>query len=204
MNKKISKRILQGIETKKRLLDCAITLFREKGYHNVTVDEIIEKVNSSKGSFYTHFSNKEDLLYNMVHLLDEVYLDFSEANLKHQSTIDKISLFIHYVFKTIEEKIGLDFITVIYSSQIKDSTSDRFSITPERKYYQILERIIEEGKEKNEIKKELSAEYIITILTTGIRGVIYDWCLSRGTFDLAQYGNEVISMLLHQVKMRSL
>lgn len=164
------------------------------------MDEIIEKENSSKGSFYTHFSNKEELLLNLFYLLEEIYMDFLQMDLRHQNAVQKISLFINYVFKTIEEKIGLDFISVIYSCQIKDSTSHRFSITPERKYYQILEKFIEEGKEKDEIKKDLSAEYIITILTTGTRGVIYDWCLSRGTFDLAQYGSEIINMLLHQVK----
>jgi AcrR family transcriptional regulator len=200
MDKKVSKKVLQGIETKKRLIQCASTLFRERGYHNVTVDEIIEITNSSKGSFYTHFNNKEELLYSLIGLLDEVYLDFFKLDLKYQSSIDRISLFINYSFKTIAEKIGLDFITVIYSSQIKDSTSPRFPMTAERQFYQILKTFIEEGKEKNEIKKELSAEYIIKILTTCCRGVIYDWSLSKGTFDLVKYGSEIISMMLHQVK----
>ena len=200
MDKKISKKVLQGIETKKRLIECAGTLFRERGYHNVTVDEIIEIANSSKGSFYTHFTNKEELLYSMTTLVDEIYLDFLKLDLKHQSSIDKISLFINYSFKTIEEKIGLDFISVIYSSQIKDSTTPRFAMTSERQFYQILMRFIEEGKGTNEIKKELSAEYLIKILTTCCRGAIYDWCMSKGTFDLAQYGSEVISMILNQIK----
>lgn len=200
MNKKVSKKVLQGIETKERLIQCASTLFRERGYHNVTVDEIIEIANSSKGSFYTHFSNKEELLYSLIDLLDEVYVNFFKLDLKYQSSIDRISLFIHYSFKAIEEKVGLDFITVIYSTQIKDSISPRFPMTSERQFYQILEKFIEEGKGKNEIKKELSAEYIIRILTTCCRGAIYDWCLSKGAFDLSQYGSEVISILLQNVK----
>lgn len=201
MSKKISKKVLQGIETKKRLIDCAYTLFREKGYNNVTVDDIIEKANSSKGGFYTHFSNKDEILFSMGYLLDEVYMDFLEMDFKNKCTIDKISLFIDYFFKIVEERIGIDFISVIYSSQIKDSISNRFLITPERKYYQILVQIIEEGKGKNEIKNEFTTEYIVRILTTCIRGVVYDWCFSRGTFAINLYGREVTSFLLQQIKI---
>jgi TetR/AcrR family transcriptional regulator, fatty acid metabolism regulator protein len=199
MNKKFSKRKLQGLETKRRLMNCAITLFRQKGYHHVTVDEIIEQAGSSKGGFYTHFSSKEELLYNLVGMLDEAYLKFLNLDLTGQSTREKISLFVQYVFKTIEEGIGLDFITVIYSAQIKDMAPQKFAVTPERKYYQILEKFINEGKAKKEIQHDLSAEYAIRVLTTGIRGVIYDWCLSSGEFSLVQYGSEFIIMLLHQV-----
>jgi len=108
MDKNIfSKRKLQGLETKRRLMYCAIKLFRENGYHNVTVDEITEKADSSKGGFYTHFSSKEELLYNMVSLLDEVYLEFLEVDFKNLNSIERISLFMQFVFKTIEEKIGI-------------------------------------------------------------------------------------------------
>lgn len=201
MNKKVSKRVLQGIETKKNIINCAKELFREKGYNRVSVDEIIKKANSSKGSFYTHFRSKEELLFNMVPLVDEVYLEFLELNLQPDNTIDKISLFINYVFKTIEDKIGLEFISTIYSTQIKDLASDSFLITSDRKYYQVLLELIEEGKMTNEIKQELSSENMVSILTTCIRGVIYDWCLKKGGFSIVEYGEEVTNIVLNQLRI---
>jgi TetR/AcrR family transcriptional regulator, fatty acid metabolism regulator protein len=198
MNKvKFSKRKLQGQETKRRLMNYAITLFREKGYHNVTVDEIIETAGSSKGGFYTHFSSKEELLYNLVALLDEAYTAFPGLHAGGCSA-EKIAAFIDYVFRTIEENIGLEFIKVIYASQIKDMAPERFAVTPQRKYYQILEKMIQDGLEKQEIRAGVPAEHIIRLLTTGIRGVLYDWCLGSGNFDLARYGKEVTGILLQQ------
>lgn len=55
---KLENKQMRGKKTQKRILETALTLFTEKGYDNDTVDEICEKSNSSKGSFYQHFSSK--------------------------------------------------------------------------------------------------------------------------------------------------
>jgi AcrR family transcriptional regulator len=38
--------------------------FNKKGFNGTSLDEIAEHLNVSKGAFYYHISNKEDLLYN--------------------------------------------------------------------------------------------------------------------------------------------
>ena len=48
--------------SKSALSEKAIELFREKGYDNVSVAMICEACNVTSGSFYHHFSTKEDLL----------------------------------------------------------------------------------------------------------------------------------------------
>ncbi len=199
----MNKRILQGMETKKRIIECARELFKEKGYYSVTVDEIIKNANSSKGSFYTHFKSKEELLFNMIPLADEAYFEFSKMDIKTEKIIDKISLFIQYVFKNIEEQIGLEFISTIYSSQIKDFKTERFLIASERTYYQLLKKAIKEGQENNEIKQEKTPEHIADILTSCVRGVIYDWCLRKGEFNLRTYGMEITNMMLSQIELKN-
>lgn len=198
----MKKRQLQAMETKKRLLSCAYELFREKGYNAVTVDDIINKANSSKGGFYTHFESKEALLFSMAPMADETYSTFLKMDIKAENTIHKISLFIDYVLKMIEEKIGLEFISAIYASQIKDLTTHRAFLSPDRTYYRLIERLIDEAKEKKEISLNMSSVHIATILTTCIRGVIYDWCLKKGEFNLVEYGREIIGMILNQIKYK--
>ena len=196
----MKKRVLQGIETKKRIIECARKLFRDKGYNDVTVEDIIKEANSSKGGFYTHFKTKEELLFNMVPFVDETYDAFLKMDIKSENAIDKIASFIKYVFTNIAEEIGLEFMSAIYASQIKDLKIERFLIASERTYYHVLQTLIEEGQAKNEVKPELSAEHTITIFTSCIRGVIYDWCLHKGEFNLAEYGGQVMDMMLKQIK----
>jgi TetR/AcrR family transcriptional regulator, fatty acid metabolism regulator protein len=197
---KFARRRKQGEETKKRLMETATALFREKGFHNVTVDEIIEKADSSKGGFYNHFSTKEELLFRMTDLLDESYRSYLGQLSGRENPIDKITGFSEYIFTKLSAEIGLEFLSIIYSAQIRDPAFPNFSITPQRTYYQALEGFIEEGKSAGEIRENVPTDLIIRMITTGIRGVIYDWCLSRGGFDPAAYGRETIETLMQGLR----
>jgi AcrR family transcriptional regulator len=52
--------------TKERILDAALNIFSSKGYYGTPVDEIVEAANTSKGSMYFHFPNKEQLFLALV------------------------------------------------------------------------------------------------------------------------------------------
>jgi len=45
--------------TRKRLLDAAMAMFREKGVDATTIEDITERADVGKGTFYRHFANKE-------------------------------------------------------------------------------------------------------------------------------------------------
>ncbi len=47
------------MDTKQRILDEALTLFSERGYANVFVNDIAEKVGIKAPSLYKHYKNKQ-------------------------------------------------------------------------------------------------------------------------------------------------
>jgi AcrR family transcriptional regulator len=53
------------------LLEAATRLFSRCGYHNATVPMIVAEANSSVGSFYTYFRNKEDIFATILGTLGE-------------------------------------------------------------------------------------------------------------------------------------
>lgn len=56
------------------IMDAAMLLFMEKGYANTTTQDIVDKVNISRGLLYYHFKNKEDILYCLVERYSEKLL----------------------------------------------------------------------------------------------------------------------------------
>lgn len=46
----------------KLIVDTAISLFKEHGYQNVSVNEICKSANIPRSSFYTIFSGKKDII----------------------------------------------------------------------------------------------------------------------------------------------
>ncbi len=199
----MNKKILQGIETKKRILDCARYLFRENGYDNVTVDEIIKKAQSSKGSFYTHFKSKSELLITMMPAIDDAYKDFLNSKNDYENSITKISAFICYSFDFIEKEIGLPTISAVYSAHIQDITGEKFLISSDRSFLKLLTGLIDDGQSKSEIVQNLPSGHIASILISCMRGVIYDWCLYRGGFALVPYGKEVTDIMLNQLRFQN-
>lgn len=52
--------------TRERILDAALNVFSNKGYHDTKMDEIVAEAGTSKGSIYFHFPNKERLFIALV------------------------------------------------------------------------------------------------------------------------------------------
>ena len=46
--------------TMQRMQTTGLELFYAKGYYNTSVDDILKKLELSKGAFYYHFDSKED------------------------------------------------------------------------------------------------------------------------------------------------
>lgn len=53
-------------------IEAAITLFAAKGYAATTITDIVDAVGVAKGTFYHHFSSKEEVMHGVVvHLVED-------------------------------------------------------------------------------------------------------------------------------------
>ena len=56
----------RGQRTRQRILDAALQLFGEEGFHQCSIARISEKANCSRVSFYQYFSGKEDVFASLA------------------------------------------------------------------------------------------------------------------------------------------
>lgn len=52
--------------TQQNILDAAVEVFAQKGYHDTRVDDIAESSGTSKGAVYFHFANKEAIFHAVI------------------------------------------------------------------------------------------------------------------------------------------
>jgi AcrR family transcriptional regulator len=57
---------MSKVATRDRILDAALSVFAERGYHRATVDDIVRASTTSKGAVYHHFPNKEAIFVALV------------------------------------------------------------------------------------------------------------------------------------------
>lgn len=56
----------QMAENRRRILDVASRLFRDKGFDAVSVSEVMKAAGLTHGGFYGHFSSKDDLIAQAI------------------------------------------------------------------------------------------------------------------------------------------
>jgi TetR/AcrR family transcriptional regulator, repressor of fatR-cypB operon len=98
-----TRRTIDPEDKAKRVLEAARRLFVEKGYHRVTIPDIVEASGVSTGAIYNLFENKENLARtlhaNTLQEFHELFLD----RLRGRLTIyDKLSAFAEIVFELTE------------------------------------------------------------------------------------------------------
>lgn len=81
-----------------QILDAAERLFYEKGFDGVTMDEIADAVELSKGSLYVYFKNKDSLFFAIVARVHREYFrQFKESLDEIESGGDQIRRMIRHL-----------------------------------------------------------------------------------------------------------
>ena len=103
---------------KGRIVAAAWQLFYEKGYNGTTVDDIIDLSGTSKGSFYYYFNTKDELLNTLSMILDDNYEILKEKMDPDMNSYDKLLYLNYEAHSMIEEKINIDLLASLYSTQL--------------------------------------------------------------------------------------
>jgi len=65
-------------EFKKKILDAAAELIRERGYVNVTLDQIAERLHISKVSIYHHWTSKKEIMFDLHRIAYKIVIESLE------------------------------------------------------------------------------------------------------------------------------
>ena len=94
--KNLGRRDRKAAETRLRLFRCAVRLFAERGFTNVTVEDITEAADVGKGTFFNYFESKDHVVVDdAARRSTEFEARLRQANVSFDS--------IHQVTPTIED-----------------------------------------------------------------------------------------------------
>jgi len=184
-----TKRALAAMKTKERLYDSAITLISRYGFDTVTIEDITNHAKVSKGTFYTYYSSKEEVLVEMFSRIDHNYESVFASLPENTTASDKLILFMQTMFRYVSGVCGNDIMRVVYMSQLS-SNCRKFLCDRNRPLYRLVEEIIKEGRQNYEFVIDMDDDMLLEQLVGFSRGIIYDWCLFGGTYDLLERGTQ--------------
>lgn len=186
--------------TRGKIINAAWDLFYEHGYEDTTVEEIIEKSGTSKGSFYHYFEGKDALLGSLSYIFDEAYEKLQETISPDMSCFDTLLYLNRELFAIIEDRIDLDLLTRLYSTQLV-TKGEKHLLDNKRLYYKLLRKIVSEGQKNGEFTDKMTANEIVKLYAMSERALIYDWCLCNGEYSLSSYAKSTMPMFLSGIRM---
>lgn len=193
---KSNKRTLQSQKTKEKLYQTALKLFTKYGYNTVTVEDITKIAGLSKGTFYTYFKSKDDILLGVFRQIDNAYVEAFRDIPEDTSARDRILRMIDTMTNYCSQVVGLPFMKIVYSNQITgDPKSVKILNDPSRTLYKFLHDFVVLGKANKELP-DYPDDYFTELLVRFARSIIYDWCLYNGEFDLEKEAHDYFVVLL--------
>lgn len=204
MHKQLTKRQLQALSTKQKIYESACKLFKERGFDNVTMEEITSSIGFTPGTFYRYFKTKQEILAIHYAQLDVSYEDFYHTVLtseqyKDHSALERLQIFTAYNLETCV-KDGLEYTNVIFPYMIQSTSFTEVMINPERVYNKIVAGLFTEGQEKGEVREDISVKTLVGDLIMITRGCIVDWELHRCPGCISDWSKSAVAGYLNGIK----
>jgi TetR/AcrR family transcriptional regulator len=178
-DQKLPRREREKLRQRQEMLTAALDLFSQKGYHNVSMQEIAERAEFAIGTLYKFFQNKEDLYKAMV--LEQCDL-FEEALVQAmEAPDDEVEKLRNYVrAKTARFCSNLPFIRLFLAESRGASFNIKASLNEEvrQRYYSFLERvaaIFASGIKRQRFKKVADPYYLAAALDSVIDASLLLW-----------------------------
>ena len=203
---KMTARKLQAIETKKKIFQCTDELFRKHGFEDVTVDDIMEKVGMSKGTFFVHFASRDALLAayisEFVSRANMDYESYLETFPERTAASDILMAMVERIAGNITENVGYERIRIAYRIQLEKTIDTGMLLSSDRQIYRTFSALIGREMCSGEFRTDIAAENIADHLVMALRGATYEWCIRYPDFDLKSRLLEHFQFLLSGIRKR--
>lgn len=112
---------------KEKIIDTAIQLFAEKGFHNTSISKIAEAAGVSKGLMYNYFDSKDELFKHIFDIGAKKLTENFDPNRDGVLTRDELIFYLHDIFYKMQRdrEYWILFFTVIMQPGMQELVKDR-------------------------------------------------------------------------------
>ena len=180
----MTNRQLAAQETKQKLLEASRKIICEKGLANTSVEEITAAAGVSKGTFYTYFRRKEDVVYELSDLMFHEILD--RAKKLEDSFYHRLRKYMVDFSDYIEKgsvRLAQEWVRNVVNPPITDSGQ---GLCKWRLDVSSAEELLRAGVNEGQLKKEVPVQKFARILAEFLYGQLLCWCINDGRYSLRE------------------
>jgi len=186
-----------------RILDAAIAVIGEKGFHNSRVSDIADRADVADGTIYLYFKSKEQIL---MAALDSAFEAFLRQAKKEMSGLDDAPAKLRTLARLHLRKLSNNRnLAVMLQTELRQSAKflAEFSQRELKGYFNLIREVIREGQQQGSIRREISDKIAAACLFGAMDELVTAWVLSSREQDLVAAADPVVDLLLSGMEVRA-
>ena len=187
----------KAVLIKERIKRIAEKMFIEKGYVATTLRDITAKAGVTTGAFYKHYGSKEEILISIFNDgFTKQWEKFYE--LKEDITPITYAKIIGEINNGLADAFGTELLKVYCTAQLEMGNSGSlWKILDSEKYSRYEQVLLENLVSRYSTK--YSWDQVDDIIAKIDRGVILDWIIKQGSYNLGKETNEMLLMIFEVI-----
>lgn len=185
---------------KEKIINQSILLFEKKGFSSTSIQDIVDALGVTKGTFYYYFSSKEELLM-------DIHLNYIHDLLERQTQIikdeqttysDKLYQMVYLLISDIEKQ-GPSGRVFFREMRHLDNKNEEIIRKDRDIFRQNIENVLKEGIAQGEFHKELQAE-MVAFAILGMTNWSYQWFQPTGKITAEELTKIYVDMILNGIQ----
>lgn len=181
----------------KQIIDAAVIVIAENGYHQAQVSKIAKQAGVADGTIYLYFKNKEDILISLFREKMGLFIEkIDEEIAGKQTAAEKLLVMVESHFKILSSDHQLAIVTQL---ELRQSNKElRMKINDVLKgYLKLIDNIIQYGIETGEFKRDIEVRLVRQMIFGTIDEIVTTWVMNEEKYDLVALAPTVKQLLIN-------
>lgn len=177
----MGKRQEAAMETRQKIIEAMRTLLQEKAASDINIEEITQRAGVAKGSFYTHFKRKEDVI-SVIAM--ECYNTVKESVFRSDAGIcEQISAYLRGSAQIIARNT-LQIAQNWMKSVAAPLPDEQGGMEKYRYDYDNLMEMLRRAVQSGELQSDTPCDMLVQNIMNSYYGAVAVWCITSGEADL--------------------
>ena len=176
----MGKRQEAALETKQKLIDAVKKLSETKKYHEMSIDDITRTAGVAKGTFYTYFKRREDIISVIAY--ENLDKALRKASDEEMDAAEKIGRFLNDSASIIKEN-SLQIAQQWYRSVTSPLEGDTLGMDKLNYDRSFIEGCLQNAVDNGILQSDMPVSSISMQIISAYYGAVALWCMSDGKID---------------------
>jgi TetR/AcrR family fatty acid metabolism transcriptional regulator len=164
-----------GVDKRRLILDAAIRVFAERGFHHCRVSDVADEAGVAYGLVYHYFGSKEEILNQVFSERWQLMLDaIAEIDRQEVPARDKLYLVASFIIDSYHHEPDLMKVIIVEVTRAAN-TFGRDHLDKIREAYGMIAAIVESSRRDGSFKEDISADFAAMCFYGAIEQLLSGW-----------------------------